>query len=122
DSAISHDSALAVYGLGDAMPAVIHLTLPRRFRGRRPGVIVHHFPLDSAEATAGEDVPVTTIERPLIDVATSVDPTLAAAATRDAYDRGLTSRDRLAAYVDQRPDRVELRHTLPISGPGVRGV
>lgn len=122
DSAVSHDSALAVYGLGDAMPAVIHLTLPRRFRGSRPGVIVHHLPLDSAEATVWEDVPVTTVERSIVDVATSVDPTLAAAATRDAYNHGFTSRDRLAAYVDQRPDRVELRRALPLSRPGRKAV
>lgn len=118
NSAISHDSALAVYGLGDAMPAVIHLTLPRRFRGSRPGVIVHHLPLDSTEATVWDDVPITTVERSIVDVATSVDPTLAAAATRDAYDQGLTSRDRLAAYVDQRPDRVELRSAVPLSKSG----
>src|ERR1035437_6905385 len=32
DSAISHDSALAVYGLGAAMPSVIHVTVARLFR------------------------------------------------------------------------------------------
>jgi predicted transcriptional regulator of viral defense system len=36
-SAISHESALAVYGLASAMPAAIHLTAPRSFQGRRAG-------------------------------------------------------------------------------------
>lgn len=115
DSAVSHDSALAVYGLGGAMPAIIHLTVPRQFRGRRPGVIVHHGTLDAAEVTVWEDVPVTTVERSIVDVAASTDPTLAAAAARDAYDQGLTSSDRLATHVDKRPDHVELRRTLPLT-------
>ena len=36
-SAISHESALVVYGLASAMPSVIHLTVPRSFTGARPG-------------------------------------------------------------------------------------
>ena len=34
-AAVSHDSALAVYGLGAAMPSVIHITVPRPCRGKR---------------------------------------------------------------------------------------
>ena len=49
DSAISHESALAVYGLASAMPAIIHLTAPRTFTGSRQGVRIHHADLKPDE-------------------------------------------------------------------------
>ena len=57
DAVASHDTALAVYGLGDAMPASIHITVPRRLRKERRGVIVHV----AAEVGAG-------LKRGLIDL------------------------------------------------------
>src|SRR5260221_7724011 len=42
ESVASHDTALAIYELTDAMPAHTHVTLPRPFRGRRQGVILHY--------------------------------------------------------------------------------
>jgi len=52
-SVVSHDSALAVYGLGPAMPTVVHVSVARRFRGTRPGpgVVVHVAPLTAGEVT-----------------------------------------------------------------------
>lgn len=35
DCAASHDTALVVHGLSDAMPASIHVTVPSPFRGRQ---------------------------------------------------------------------------------------
>lgn len=57
DSAISHESALVVHDLGDAMPAVTHVTVPRPFRGQRPGVIVHLEPLGPHERVVIDAVP-----------------------------------------------------------------
>jgi predicted transcriptional regulator of viral defense system len=99
DAAISHESALVVFELGEAMAAVTHVTVPRPFRGRRPGVIVHHAPLGSGERVLVDSVAVTSVERTLIDVAGSADPALAQAAARDALDRGLTTRRRLGRAV-----------------------
>jgi predicted transcriptional regulator of viral defense system len=56
----SHESALAIYGLADAMPPIIHLTLPRRFRGRRKGVAVHRAPLPQDDVTIRDGIPATT--------------------------------------------------------------
>jgi predicted transcriptional regulator of viral defense system len=95
DAAISHESALVVYDLGEAMPAVTHVTVPRAFRGRRAGVIVHHAPLGRGERVVVDAVAVTSVERTLLDVAAHADPALAAAAARDALVRGLTTRRRL---------------------------
>lgn len=99
DAAVSHESALVVYELGEAMPAVRHVTVPRAFRGRRVGVVVHHAPLGSGERVVVDAVAVTSVERTLVDVAGSADPALAAAAARDALDRGLTTRRRLERAV-----------------------
>lgn len=99
DAAISHESALVVYGLGEAMPPVVHVTVPRPFRGRRSGVVVHHRPLNDNERVVVEAVPVTSVERTLADVAESSDPALARAAAREALDRGQTTRRRLERAV-----------------------
>lgn len=95
DSAISHESALVVHDLGDAMPAVTHVTVPRSFRGHRPGVLVHGEPLAPDERVVIETVPVTSVERTLLDVAGSADPGLVRRAAREALDRGLTTKRRL---------------------------
>ena len=115
-SAISHDSALAVYGLGAAMPAVIHVTVPGAFRGKRPGVVTHRASLSSAEITLRDDVPVTRVERTLSDVAVTGDPSLARDAAREAIERGLTTRARLSATVGEHPDRDHVRSVLGLPG------
>lgn len=111
-AAVSHDSALAVYGMGSAMPAVIHITVPGAFRGKRPGVVVHRASLSSAEVTLRDDVPITTVERALRDVAVEGDPSLARDAAREAIERGLTTRARLAEVVDEHPNRDHVRTVL----------
>lgn len=95
DAVASHETALAVYELGDAMPATIHVTVPRRFRGRRPGVRVHHAALQPNERSSYNGVPVTSVERALIDVAATSDPDIALRATQDALAKGITTRRRL---------------------------
>ncbi|HUP69051.1 MAG TPA: tetratricopeptide repeat protein [Acidimicrobiales bacterium] len=94
-SAISHQSALALHGLGER-PPVVHVTTPTPFRGRREGVVVHCQRLGVVEIVAIDTVAVTTVERALVDVATA-DPDLARTAVRLALTRGLTSIERLEA-------------------------
>jgi hypothetical protein len=64
----SHETALAVYELTDAMPTTIHVSVPRPFRGRRPGVTVHTAPLGDGERTERAGVPMTTVARTIADV------------------------------------------------------
>jgi predicted transcriptional regulator of viral defense system len=104
DSAISHESALGVHDLGDAMPAVTHVAVARPFRGHRPGVLVHQEALDPDERVVIDAVPVTSVERTLLDVAGSVDPGIVRAAAREALDRGLTTRRRLERVVGKGDD------------------
>ena len=69
DAAASHGTALAVHGLGDAMPAVVHLTVPRRIRKHPAGVVLHQAEVPRRDVTVRAGVPVTTVERTIRDLA-----------------------------------------------------
>lgn len=103
DSAASHETALAIHGLSDAMPARIHLTIPRPFRGKQAGIVIHRAPLPDADRQVRDSVPVTTIARTLQDIATSSDPALARQSIDQAIRGGLLSRRRLRRIVRETP-------------------
>jgi predicted transcriptional regulator of viral defense system len=67
---ISHESALALYGVSDANPSRIHLTLPTSYRVRRhvPARLkLHHTDLAEDDRTVFEGIPVTTMARTIRD-------------------------------------------------------
>jgi predicted transcriptional regulator of viral defense system len=97
DAVASHDTALAVYELTDAMPAVVHVSVPHPFRGKRPGVVIHTAPLGDGDRTERGGVPVTTVERTITDVLARSDDELARSAAEQALERGLVTRRRLRA-------------------------
>jgi predicted transcriptional regulator of viral defense system len=69
--AISHATALSVYGISDASPDVIHLTVPKTARLRREhpkGVVLHQSDLDAKDIAVHEGVPVTTVGRTVRDL------------------------------------------------------
>lgn len=102
-SAASHETALAVHGISDAMPSMIHITVPRPFRGHRDGVVIHHADLPRADRTRIESVPVTSIARTLQDVAATGDPALVEQAVAEAIARGVLSRRQLRRIVSETP-------------------
>lgn len=120
-SAASHDTALAIYGLTDAMPAKIHITVSAPFRGRRPGVIVHHAPLQEKDRTVRDGVPLTTVDRTLADVARTSEMGSIVAAAEQALRRGLISARRLrkVAESDKSLERalVHLFFPAPLGAP-----
>lgn len=120
DSAISHESALAVYGLASAMPTAIHLTAPPSFKGHRDAVRIHHEKLAPDERRLWDDVPVTTVERTLIDITRSGDRAFLHDAVRESLERGLTTRKRLARAISGREDRTRIRQDLGLRLPAVR--
>jgi len=72
--AISHATALAVYGISDANPSLIHLTVPKSARLRREkpkNVIVHRDDLTRNEITVQEGLPLTTISKTVTDLLAS---------------------------------------------------
>lgn len=101
----SHETALSVYGLADAMPAVTHITVDRHFRGKRAGVIVHHSPLPTEDITSREGIPITTPVRTITDIAS--DPSMARAAAADALERGLVRRPQLQNIAQEDPELAE---------------
>jgi len=65
---LSHESALALYGLTDLLPAEIHLTVPRTASRRLPGVRFHTARLQAEEITRRQGLPVTTPARTIVDL------------------------------------------------------
>ncbi len=107
---VSGDSALAVHELGDANPAVVHLTVPLNFRARADGVRLRRGVLPGGDVTEHEGYRVTTPVRTLLDVAESnVDLDLLIAAIRDAAERFPTIRRDLLARADDFGDTAALR-------------
>jgi len=103
---ISHDSALAVYGLSDHLPNQTHLIVPRTASRRRAGVRLHTHRLKPDEIARRDGLPVTTVPRTLADVAVSgLAEELVAQATEEALQRGLTTTDALRQYAKRRGGR-----------------
>jgi predicted transcriptional regulator of viral defense system len=93
----SHETAIALHGLSDAMPARVHMTLPAAWKKRRlrvpEGVSIHHAEVDPAEIDWAGPVPVTAVSRTLNDLAQSGwAPDMLQQAARQALRRGLTTR------------------------------
>lgn len=99
----SHETALALHQLSDALPAHLHLTLPASWARRRllvPGGLRLHF-ADVADGERGwvGPVPVTTPIRTLRDCqAAHLPPDLVSQALRDGLARGLFSRSDVAGF------------------------
>jgi len=66
---ISHESALAVHGVGELESPRVHLTVPSGFRMRDDAVSLHLSYLPEADVEQRNGFRVTTVLRSLIDVA-----------------------------------------------------
>lgn len=96
---ISHDSALAEYGLGNVNPSVVHLTVPKPFRKRAPGVELHWAQLDEEDVRNRGGYQITSPIRSLYDVAgEGLDPAELGIAVKDALERALVTRRSLRSY------------------------
>jgi predicted transcriptional regulator of viral defense system len=104
----SHETALALHGLSDALPARIHLTLPAEWTKRRfrvpAGVVLHHADLARAERAWVGSVPVTSPRQTLLDARrASLSPEVIEQATRQALARGLIGKKDVAALKREAP-------------------
>ena len=91
---ISHQTALALHGLSDALPAHVHLTLPSSWRRRRfrvpADVVLHHADVPQEDRTWFGAVPTTSPRRSLNDCAREgLSPELLRQAAQQALRRGL---------------------------------
>lgn len=89
---ISHETALAIYGLSDVSPTKIHVTVPKPFRLRRRlpgGLVLHRANLGPEDSQIHEGVPITTPERTIRDChAAHLGPALVRQAIRDGRRTG----------------------------------
>ena len=92
ESVISHDSALALYKLSDALPAAIHVTVPPTASRRHPGLRLHTNQVSAQEITHYDALPVTTVARTIADVALAgLTDELVEQAVREAVHNGLVT-------------------------------
>ncbi len=97
---VSHQTALALHGLSDALPAHLHLTLPTAWSRRRfrvpSGVVLHYGDVPPEDRSWFGAVPTTNPRRSLNDCAReNLSPELLRQAAQDALRRGLVTRDEL---------------------------
>ena len=100
----SHETALSLHGLSDALPARVHLTVPSDWRRRRlrvpRGVELAFADIPKSDRAWVGPVQVTSIRRTLEDcAAAAVAPDLVQQALSEAATRGLVPRaelDRIA--------------------------
>ncbi len=107
---ISHETALAVFELGDVSPAVVHLTVPRNFRAKAPGVRLHRADLANGDVLDRQGFRITSPLRSLLDVAAeNLDLDQLATAISDAFEAGVVTRRQLLARADEFGDHAALR-------------
>ena len=97
---LSHQTALALHGLSDALPARVHLTLPSAWRHRRfrvpAGVVLHHADVPPEDRSWSGAVPTTNPRRSLNDCARDgLSPELLRQAARQALRRGPVTKTEL---------------------------
>ena len=98
----SHETALMLHNLSDALPRKVNLTLPTSWAKRRlrvpKGVLVHHEDVPRKDRVEIGAVPVTNVRRTLIDCADAhVSPELIEAALQQGRARGLIDKDDVKA-------------------------
>lgn len=96
----SHETALALHELSDALPHVKNLTVPTSWQARRlrvpKGTELTYADLVASDWSWVGPVPVTTPLRTVVDCAsTQVDPKLVEQAITESLERGLFSREAL---------------------------
>lgn len=116
---ISHDTSLAVHGVGEFESARVHLTVPPDFSMRDPAVILHHTDLPEDDVLDRDGFSLTTATRALIDTAAlSPDEDQLARAVEEAREAGLTTPRQLRT----RAEAIDPRAALHIERALTRSV
>lgn len=109
---VSHESALDLLDLSNAIPDAIHLTVlrTRRYRLGPPGVVIHTTtrPLQSSDIITRHGIRATTPLRSILDAATlGTAPEQIELAIDQALRRSLFDREQLLAATTERNGRVQ---------------
>lgn len=107
---VSHESAAVLWGVRPGRRAggrratrdvAIDVTVPPQVRRRRPGIRLHRHSLDPVDRTEQERVPVTSIQRTLLDLASQLGHKRLEAAINEADKLDLIDPDGLRAALDR---------------------
>jgi hypothetical protein len=91
-AAASHRSAAALWELPGGRQQLVEITCPRWRRARHDGVIVHETTrIDPLDLTVKDGIPVTTVERTLLDLGAVCTESVVELAVNDAERRELTT-------------------------------
>ncbi len=111
DAVVSHETALAVHGIGEFESPRVHLTVPPDFTKRDPAVTLHRADLPAEDVDTRPGFRLTTVTRSLIDVAAAgADEDQLARAITEAVDSGQVTLRRLRT----RAEAVDLKGALHI--------
>jgi len=106
----SHETALALHDLSDALPAKVYMTIPASWRRRRlrvpAGLVLYYADIGDFDRTGFSAVPITSARRTLRDcLDANVSPELVRQAVLQARRRGLIS-EKDGAELNAALDRV----------------
>jgi predicted transcriptional regulator of viral defense system len=113
---VSHESALDVHGLGEVMPAKLHMTVPRNFRKQSPqACVLHYNDLPAEDVERHEGFLVTTPLRTIKDVAEGdLSPEYLIKALNDALTRGLVRRKQFEQNVLSTAGKQRMNEALKV--------
>ncbi|NES13372.1 MULTISPECIES: type IV toxin-antitoxin system AbiEi family antitoxin domain-containing protein [Micromonospora] len=116
---VSHATALSVHDLGDVDPAVVHLSVPTRFRRSAPGIVLHRPLPPDQHIEDREGFRVTTPSRALAECAqTKIEQQWLDGAVAEALGRGLTTPRRLRATAAELGPTAELGVHVALEAAG----
>jgi predicted transcriptional regulator of viral defense system len=106
---LSHETAAALYELGDLLPAKVHLTVPLNFRKKPTKTLVlHKEKIRLTEIDKRDGLRVTKPLRTILDLARAhLDDERLSAVTKDALQKGLVSRKELLDAIAKMPKDIE---------------
>lgn len=108
---VSHETALAVHGIGELESPRVHLTVPLRFSTRDDAVVLHHADLPESDVAQQTGFRTTTAVRSLVDVAAQgADEDQLARAIQEARAAGVLTIGQLRT----RAEAVDLKAALHI--------
>jgi len=118
--AISHESALALFELGDVEPHRVQLTVPLNFGRTSSPCQLHRAALRADEVTIYQGIPVTTPVRTIVDAASAgTDPEQIRKATGQALSRALATDQQILATA-RRPHYRNRRAVLSLVELAIR--
>jgi len=116
-SILSHETALSVYELSDVLPGEIHIIIPKTRSRRRKHVKYHIQKISDDEITKYKGLPITTVERTIIDVLNSGGDILQVKkAIIEALNRGMTTKAHLLAQAQRSSPKTQRLYNELIKG------